>query len=83
MYDNIVRMTRKLTLSVDPEVIRRAKRVAKQRGTSVSRMVQTYLELVSRSPKAAEDPPVLRRLRGSLKGGSVNDYRRYLREKYR
>jgi hypothetical protein len=26
---------------------------------------------------------VLRRLRGSLKGGSVGDYRRYLREKYR
>ena len=83
MYDNIVRMTRKLTLSVDPDVIRRAKRVAKQRGTSVSRMVQTYLELVSRPPKTAEDPPVLRRLRGSLKVGSVNDYRRYLREKYR
>jgi hypothetical protein len=76
-------MTRKLTLSVDSEVIRRAKRLAKQRGTSVSRMVQTYLDLVSRSQKAADDPPVLRRLRGALKGGSVNDYRRYLREKYR
>jgi hypothetical protein len=46
-------------------------------------MVQTYLDLVSRSAKEAEDPPVLRRLRGSLKGGGVNDYRRYLREKYR
>jgi hypothetical protein len=83
MYKNIVRMTRKLTLSLDPDVIRRAKRVAKQRGTSVSRMVQIYLDLVSRSPKVAEDPPVLRRLRGLLKGGSVGDYRRYLREKYR
>jgi hypothetical protein len=83
MWDRIVRMTRKLTLSVDPEVIRRAKRVAKQRGTSVSRMVQTYLELVSRSPAVGEDPPVLRRLRGSLKGASVDDYHRYLREKYR
>jgi hypothetical protein len=46
-------------------------------------MVQTYLDVVSRSPKVTDDPPVLRRLRGSLKGGSVNDYRRYLREKYR
>jgi hypothetical protein len=46
-------------------------------------MVQTYLELVSRSPAAGEDPPVLRRLRGSLKGVSVGDYHRYLREKYR
>jgi hypothetical protein len=46
-------------------------------------MVQTYLELVSRAPGADDDPPVLRRLRGSLKGASVGDYRRYLREKYR
>jgi len=46
-------------------------------------MVQTYLDLVSRSPKEADDSPVLRRLRGSLKGGNVNDYRRYVREKYR
>jgi hypothetical protein len=45
-------------------------------------MVQTYLELVSRTPGTDDDPPVLRRLRGSLKGVSVGDYRRYLREKY-
>jgi hypothetical protein len=76
-------MTRKLTLSVDSGVIRRAKRVAKQRGTSVSRMVQTYLELVSRPPGTDDDPPVLRRLRGSLKGVSAGDYLRYVREKYR
>lgn len=76
-------MTGKLTLSVDPEVIRKAKRVAKKRGTSVSRMVQTYLEIVSRAPDPEADPPVLRRLRGSLKGVSANDYRRHLREKYR
>jgi len=76
-------MTRKLTLSVDPAVIERAKQAAKKRGTSVSRMVETYLELVSRSPETGQDPPVLRRLRGSLKGVSLRDYRRYLREKYR
>jgi hypothetical protein len=76
-------MTRKLTLSVDADVIRKAKKAAKQRGISVSRMVQTYLELVSRVPETGDDPPVLRRLRGSLKGVGANDYRRYLREKYR
>ena len=76
-------MIGKLTLSVDREVIRKAKRLAKKRGTSVSRMVQTYLELVSRAPDPGTDPPVLRRLRGSLKGASVDDYRRHLREKYR
>lgn len=75
-------MTGKLTLSVDREVIRKAKRLAKKRGMSVSRMVQTYLEVVSRAPDSETDPPILRRLRGSLRGASVDDYRRHLREKY-
>ena len=33
----------KLTLSVDPAVVRRAKKYAAARGTSVSRLVTTYL----------------------------------------
>ena len=76
-------MTRKLTLSVEAAVIERAKRFARERGTSVSRMVESYLELVSRAPGSRSEPPVLRRLRGSLKGVRVEAYRRHLREKYR
>ena len=83
MYDNIVRMTGKLTLSVDPEVIRRAKREAKKYGTSVSRMVEVYLDLVSRTPEDKGDPPILGKLRGSLKRARAKDYRRYLEIKYR
>jgi len=37
----------KLTLSIDPVVISRAKRYAKQHGTSVSQMVEAYLASVS------------------------------------
>jgi hypothetical protein len=76
-------MTRKLTLSVDSDVIERAKRFARKRGTSVSQMVETFLELASRPAEKADDPPVLRRLRGSLKGVDAASYRRHLREKYR
>jgi hypothetical protein len=76
-------MTRKLTLSVEAAVIERAKRFAREKGTSVSRMVESYLELVSRAPGSRDEPPVLRRLRGSLKGVRVEAYRRHLREKYR
>ncbi|HEY3170005.1 MAG TPA: DUF6364 family protein [Thermoanaerobaculia bacterium] len=83
MWGTIIRITRKLTLSVDSAVIRRAKRLAKKRGTSISRMVETYLDLVSRTPETTDEPPVLRRLRGSLKGIGADDYRRYLSEKYR
>jgi len=79
----------KLTLSVDERVVAGAKRYARTRGTSVSRLVETMLRLVS-TPAAGVSgtattgaPPVLARLRGSLKKGSVADYRRHLARKYR
>ena len=78
----------KLTLSVDRRVVARAKRYARARGTSVSRLVEAYLDDVQ-APGRRDDqttertPPVLARLRGSLKAGSVEDYRRYLQRKYR
>jgi hypothetical protein len=73
----------KLTLSVNERVVSGAKRYAATRGTSVSRLVETMLHLVSTSASDAPAPPVLARLRGSLKGGSISDYRRHLARKYR
>ena len=84
----------KLTLSIDPVVIARAKRYAKARGTSVSRLVEQMLDLASSgaqpAPAArashtatAEPPPVLARLRGSMKRGTVDDYKAYLARKHR
>jgi Family of unknown function (DUF6364) len=58
----------KLTLSVDGQVVGRAKRFAEKRGTSVSQLVERYLQLLTRPVQQAEDPPVLRRLKGALKG---------------
>ena len=80
----MIRMV-KLTLSIDERVVDRAKRYAERRGTSVSRVVETMLALVSQpeAEGAAGDAPVLARLRGSMKRGSVADHRRYLRRKYR
>ena len=75
----------KLTLSVDAAVIDRAKRYAEAQGTSVSRLVETMLDLIATpTPSAGNAPaPVLARLRGSLKRGAVRDYRRHLEQKYR
>lgn len=73
----------KLTLSVDDKVIGRAKRFAARRGTSVSRLVESYLELVSRPAGEAASAPVLSRLRGSLSGVDVAEHRRHLERKYR
>jgi len=74
----------KLTLSVDERVVFRAKRYARQRGVSVSQMVETYLAAVAGpvSPVAA-DAPILRFVRGSLKKADLAEYRRHLAAKYR
>ena len=74
----------KLTLSVDERVIRRAKKYAQARGTSVSGLVEQMLDLAaSGSDQPNIAPPVLSRLRGSLKGVARPDYHRYLERKYR
>jgi hypothetical protein len=73
----------KLTLSVKQEVVKRAKRFADSHGTSVSRLVEGFLDQVTRRPDQLKTPPVLRRLRGALKGSDPDSYRRHLKEKYR
>ena len=73
----------KLTLSVDEQVIERAKRFAEKRGTSVSDLVERYLDLLTREPKPHEQSPVLARLRGLLSGGEPAAHRRHLERKYR
>jgi hypothetical protein len=77
-------MTTKLTLSVDPKVVVRAKRYAARRKTSVSKLVEGYLDLVSRpgSEAAEEDPPVLRLMRGVARGVDPEGYGRYLIRKH-
>ena len=64
-------------------MISRAKRYAKRRGVSVSRMVETYLAQVSEPAATAQMPPVLRSVRGILKNAAPEDYRKHKREKYR
>jgi uncharacterized protein DUF6364 len=79
----MIRM-QKLTLSVDAAVIGRAKRYAAANDTSVSRLVETMLDLIATMPpRGSGSAPVLTRLRGSLKRGTVRDFRRHLEQKYR
>jgi hypothetical protein len=73
----------KLTLSVDASVVSRAKRYAKQNGTSLSGMVEAYLASISAPPAAKKLPPVLRSLRGILKRADPEDYKKHLAAKYR
>ena len=72
----------KLTLSVDEKIVRRAKRYAAAQGTSVSKLVERYLDLLARPLDMSEAPPVLRMLRGAARGGSADAYHKHLARKY-
>ena len=72
----------KLTLSVDEKVVRRAKRYAAAQGTSVSKLVERYLDLLARPLDMSEAPPVLKMLRGAARGVSADTYRQRLARKY-
>jgi hypothetical protein len=74
----------KLTLNVDEQVIARAKEVAKKSGSSLSQMVETYLDFVAKPPtRTPEETPILNSLIGILDRGDIKDYRKYLERKYR
>lgn len=74
----------KLTLSVDPKVVSRAKQYSKKHGVSISSMVEAYLAEVSArpAPAAMKNAPLSQSLRGSLKRVNLEDYRKHLVAKY-
>ena len=72
----------KLTLSVDEKVVRRAKRYAAAQGTSVSKLVEGYLDLLARPFAMSDAPPVLRMLRGAARRTPADSYRKHLGRKY-
>jgi hypothetical protein len=74
----------KLTLSVDPRVVSRAKQYAKRRGVSISEMVEAYLAAVAEpSSHAGRVAPILNSVRGVLHHADIDDYRKHLASKYR
>ncbi len=73
----------RLTLNIDETVVRAAKRYAAARRTSVSRLVERYLELLSTPPRSDDETSVLRRLRGAARGAPADAHRRHLSRKSR
>ncbi len=79
----------KLTLRLDAATVERAKRYARRRGTSVSRLVEAYFTAldapVSNLPDWAKDmPPIVQAFldRPPAPDVSEADYDRYRDEKY-
>jgi hypothetical protein len=76
-------MVKKITIQLDEELIQQAKSYSREKGKSISQIVADYFTLLGKKP-SSEITPIVQSLRGSLKGGQVEeeDYRRHLEEKY-
>ena len=79
-------MQTKLTLRLEEELIRKAKRFSRKSGKSISRLVAEYFVRLDAAP-SEETPgitPKVAALKGILKGKDVgrDDYRRHLEERY-
>ena len=80
-------MKTRLTLRMDEDLIRRAKKIARGRGLSMSQLVGEYLERLVRDPEPADLhslPPITRSLFGVAAGVDIGekDQRRHLMEKH-
>ena len=79
-------MKNKLTLRLDDSLIKRAKKRAKQKGTSVSQMVADYFALIETEESSSNQklPPVTASLVGIIKKTDVReeDYKRHLENKF-
>lgn len=76
-------MNTKLTLTIEKEIIEIAKEYAKEKGQSLSEMVENYFKLVTterRKIKPKELSPRIRRLRGIIKVSEKIDYKTTLTE---
>lgn len=78
-------MNTKLTLRLDERLIERAKTYSEATGKSLSQIVADYFAQLTDEGEASRSlPPLVRSLRGALKGADVEEdkYRRHLEEKY-
>ncbi|MGH7466853.1 MAG: DUF6364 family protein [Longimicrobiales bacterium] len=71
-------------LSLDPEIVRRAERYSALHGTSVSRLVSNFLASLPLDEDGLPAlSPAVRRLLGVATGSKgVDDYHRYLIDRY-
>jgi len=80
-------MDTKLTIKLDNDVISRAKRYAQRRRTSLSKMIESYLDSVTKSePDDIEITPLVKSLSGVVSVPEDFDYKKertdYLVKKY-
>jgi hypothetical protein len=76
-------MITKLTLTIEKDIIVRAKQYAKQTGRSLSDLVESYLEQVTRNDsQAATISPKLKKIVGAVKLPKHFDEKKALKNYY-
>lgn len=79
-------MNTKLTLRINEELIRSAKKQANSMGKSVSQLVADYFYLLDRqvNEEHVQLTPIVKSLKGVLKNSQIDedDYKSYLEDKY-
>ncbi len=71
-------MNTKLTLTIEQAVIERAKSYAKEKGRSLSDIIENYLKAITKSQETEEFSPLIKSLRGSFKAPKAYDYKEEL-----
>jgi replicative DNA helicase len=82
-------MNTKLTLTIEQAIIKKAKKYARQKGRSLSDIIENYLKIITKdkSKSDIEITPLTKSLKGSFKAPANFDYKKQiskgLSEKYR
>jgi uncharacterized protein (DUF3820 family) len=73
-------MNTKLTLTIEQTIIARAKKYAKQKGRSLSDIIENYLKVIAREDTSTDIKitPLIKSLRGSFKTPPDFDYKKEL-----
>ena len=72
-------MNTKLTLTIEQAIIKRAKSYAKEKGRSLSDIIENYLKAITKEEKTEEElSPLIKSLRGSFKTPKSFDYKKEL-----
>ncbi|MCF6308603.1 MAG: DUF6364 family protein [Flavobacteriaceae bacterium] len=74
-------MNTKLTLTIEQEIIERAKNYAKEKNRSLSDIIENYLKMLTKSErkqKVEKLNPIVKSLKGSFKMPKNMDYKKEL-----
>lgn len=72
-------MNTKLTLTIEQTVIEKAKTYAKDKGRSLSDIIENYLKTITKEQKIEEElSPLITSMRGSFKSAEPFDYKKEL-----